>query len=253
MAIQLEFAGKKVFVADGATGVGRRISAAFHELGATVAINGPSRPEVERAIGDLGGGARLVAAPGDLGKTSELGDVVGRAIRMLEGLDVLVCAPAPASICPLDRLSEEYWQRVFTRGPQVAFFVAQACVSALSLTRGVIVNVASIIGLLGGPPGSAAYASANGAMVQMSRMMALELADHGVRVNTVCSAWSEGDSPQASSILQEYIQTRSLLRRAASLDECAAAVLYLAASASGYITGALLVADGGITSGHYAA
>lgn len=253
MAIQLEFGGKRVFIADGATALGRRIAAAFHELGATVAINGPSKPEVDQVIEDLGGGARLVAAPGNLARVSEIGDIVGRALEELKSLDVLVCGPAPASLCPLDDVTDEYWQRIITEGPKVAFFVAQACVSALTLTRGVIVNVASMIGLVGGPPGAVAYASASGAIVQMSRMMALELADHGIRVNTVCPAWAEGDGPRTNSILREYIRARSPLRREAGADDCAAAVLYLAASASSYTTGAVLVTDGGITSGHYAA
>ena len=253
MAIQLEFDGKRVLIAAGATGLGRRLAEAFHELGATVAINGPSQPEVDRAIAALGGGERFVAAAGDLTNVSAIGDTVGHAIEELGGLDVLVCGPAPGSIRPLEDITEVYWQGVVTQGPKAAFFVAQACVPALSMTRGAIVNVASAIGLVGGPPGAAAYASASGAMVQMSRMMALELADSGIRVNTVCPAWAEGDTPRTTSILREYFCARSPLRRAAAADDCAAAVLYLAASASGYNTGAVLVADGGITSGHYAA
>ncbi len=251
MAIQLEFHSKRIFIAGGAMGLGKRIAAAFHELGATVAINGPSTTGVDRAIHELGGGTRLVRAPGDLTKVEERDGVVRQAIEELKGLDVLVCGFAPGSICPIDDITEEYWERVLTQGPKTAFFTAQACVPALRLTRGAIVNVASMIALVGGPPGTAAYASASGAMVQMSRMMALELANDGIRVNTVCPAWAEGDSTQASSILQEYICKRSPLHRAVSADDCAAAVLYLAAPISGCTTGAALVADGGITSGHY--
>ena len=251
MAIQLDFHSKRVFIAGGAVGLGRRIAAAFHELGATVAINGPSTTGVDRAIQELGGGVRLVRAPGDLTTAEELGAVVRQAIEELKGLDVLVCGLASGSICPIDDITDEYWQRVLTQGPKVAFFTAQACVPALRLTRGAIVNVASMIALVGGPPGAVAYASASGAMVQMSRMMALELADDGIRVNTVCPAWGEGDGAQTSATLQEYICKRSPLRRAASADDCAAAVLYLAAPISGCTTGAALVADGGITSGHY--
>jgi NAD(P)-dependent dehydrogenase (short-subunit alcohol dehydrogenase family) len=252
MAIQLEFHGKRVLIAPGATDAGRRIAAAFHELGATVAIAGPSQPGVERAIAALGGGERLIAATGDLTDVSNIGDTVRRAIEALGGLDVLVCGPAPGSLRAVDDITEAYWQGVVSRGPKAAFFIAQACVPALRVTRGAIVNVASVIGLVGGPPGAAAFASASGAMVQMSRMMALELADSGIRVNTVCPAWAEGDSAGTSEILREYICARSPLRRAAGADDCAAAVLYLSASLSGYTTGAVLVADGGITSGHYA-
>lgn len=253
MAIQLAFDGKRVLVASGVTNLRQRVAAAFHELGATVAVIGPSEREVEQTITALGGSERLVSAVGDLTDVNAIGDTVGRVIDELGGLDVLVCGPAPGSICAVDDLTEKYWQSVVAQGPKAAFFVAQACIPALRMSRGAIVNIASVIGLIGGPSGAAAYASASGAMVQMSRMMALELADSGIRVNTVCPAWAEGDSMRTSSILREYICARSPLHRVAAVDDCAAAVLYLAASMSGYTTGAVLVADGGITSGHYAA
>lgn len=251
MAMQLEFGGKRIFVAGGAVGLGRRISAAFHDLGAMVAINGRSAAEVEQAIGALGGGTRLLAAPGSLCETEERRGVVARAIEALRGLDVLVCAPMAGSVRQIEDITLDYWQRIIEEGPKSAFFVAQACVAALRETRGVIVNVASAIGLVGGPQGVAAYAAASGAIVQMSRMMALELAAEGIRVNTVCPAWPEGDSSGASAVLREYFRSRSPLHRVASADECAAAVLYACAAASAYTTGAVLVADGGITSGHY--
>jgi NAD(P)-dependent dehydrogenase (short-subunit alcohol dehydrogenase family) len=117
------------------------------------------------------------------------------------------------------------------------------------------VNVASVVGLLGGPPGAAVYSTAKGAMAHMSRMMALELAGDGVRVNTFCPGWV--DPPARDSGLQAvgdealdtYISQRSPLQRTATMDECADAVVYLAVAS--YTTGATLVADGGLTSGHY--
>jgi NAD(P)-dependent dehydrogenase (short-subunit alcohol dehydrogenase family) len=86
----------------------------------------------------------------------------------------------------------------------------------------------------------------------MTRMMALELAMDGIRVNAVCPAWAGADGP-AASVFTDYIKKRSPLGRIATADECAAAVLCLAAPFSGYTTGAMLVVDGGIASGHYVA
>ena len=85
----------------------------------------------------------------------------------------------------------------------------------------------------------------------MARMMALELAAEGIRVNALCPAWAEADSPAGAAVLADYIRKRSPLGRVATADECAAAVLYLAAPFSAYTTGATLVADGGVASGHY--
>ena len=251
MPIQFDFSGKGVFITDSATGLGRRIAEAFHELGANVAIHDPSAVQVEKTVRELGG-SRLVAAPGDLAKTANVEGIVQKAISGLGRLDVLVCCAVQGSLCAVDRISEEDFGRVMGANAKKAFFTTQTCVPALRATRGAVVHVASMIGLVGGPTGAVGYATSSGATVQMSRMMALELATEGIRVNVVCPAWAEAQGP-AAAVFADYIKKRSPLGRIATLDECAAAVLYLAAPFSGYTTGATLVADGGITSGHYVA
>lgn len=249
MPIQFDFSGKGVFVTDSATGLGRRIAQAFHELGATVAIHDPAPDQVENTVRELGT-SRLVAAPGDLAKTSNVETIVGKAIRDLGRLDVLVCCSLQASLCAVDRIGEQDFERAMGANTKKAFFTTQACVPALRVTRGAVVHVTSMVGLVGGPSGAVGYATASGATVQMTRMLALELAADGIRVNTLCAAWAEGP---AAAELSDYIKERSPFGRIATADECAAAALYLAAPFSGYTTGATLVADGGITSGHYVA
>ena len=251
MPIQFDFSGKGVFVTDSATGLGQRIAGAFHELGANVAIHDASPVRVEKAIRELGGGSRLVAAPGDLAKTADVEGIVQKAISDLGRLDVLVCCAMQGSLCAVDRISEEDFGRVMGANTKKAFFTTQACVPALRATHGAVVHVASTIGLVGGPAGAVGYATASGATVQMTRMMALELAADGIRVNAVCPAWAETDDSKAAPVFADYITKRSPLGRIATPGECAAAVLYLAAPFAGYTTGATLVADGGIASGHY--
>lgn len=251
MPIQFDFSGQGVFVTDSATGIGRRIAMAFHELGAKVAIHDASPVEAERAVRELGGGGRLVAAPGDLATTADVAGIVQKAIRDLGRLDVLVCCAAKASLCAVDKISDGGFGQAMAANTKKAFFTTQACVPALRDTRGAVVHVASTIGLVGGPAGAVAYATASGATVQMARMMALELAIEGIRVNAVCPAWAEADDPAVATAYSDYFKERSPLGRLATPGECAAAVLYLAAPFSGYTTGATLVTDGGIASGHY--
>jgi len=251
MAIQFDFSGEGVFVTDSSRGLGRHIARAFHALGAKVAIHDKSPVEAEKAVRELGGGARLLAAPGDLTKTANIAGITEKAIHSLGRLDVLVCCALQGSLCAVDRLSEDDFAQAMGTNTKKAFFTTQHCVPALRATRGVVVHVASTIGLVGGPTGAVGYATASGATVQMTRMMALELAAEGIRVNAVCPAWVEADSPAADTVYAEYIKTRSPLGRLATPDECAAAVLYLAAPFSGFTVGATLVADGGIASGHY--
>jgi NAD(P)-dependent dehydrogenase (short-subunit alcohol dehydrogenase family) len=250
MPIQFDFSGKGVFVSDSSIGLGRRIAEAFHELGARVAIHDALPLPAANAVRELGGGSRLVAASGDLAKTSNVEGILQTAINGLGRLDVLVCCPTQGSLCSIDKLDEEYFERVMGANTKKAFFTTQACVPALRATRGAVVHVASAVGLVGGPAGAVAYATASGATVQMTRMMALELAASGIRVNAVCPAWADADDP-AEDAFADYVKKRSLLGRLMTSDECAAAVLYLAAPLSGYTTGATLVVDGGIASGHY--
>jgi NAD(P)-dependent dehydrogenase (short-subunit alcohol dehydrogenase family) len=257
MTMQLDYRGKCVFVTDSTSGLGRRMAESFHGLGATVAINGPSTDSVQRAIKEMGGGSRLISAPADLTRISEIRSTVERAIAAMTRLDVLVCSTARGDLCRIDNVTAEYWEAALAVNLKAAFFTAQACAPALKSSKGCIVNVASVIGLLGGPPGAAVYSAAKGAMVHMSRMMALELAGYGVRVNTFCPGWVDpraagpGVDVAGNEALDAYIARRSPLQRTATMEECADAVLYLAASAASYTTGATLLADGGLTSGHY--
>ena len=173
MAIQFDFSGKGVLVTDSAAGLGRRISAAFHELGAAVAIHDASPAQAQQAVAELGGGPRLIAAAGDLTRTGDVAGIVARAIDGLGRLDVLVCCATHASLRAVDRISEDDFAWVMGANTKKAFFTTQSCVPALRATRGTVVHVASTIGLVGGPAGAVGYATASGATVQMARMMAL--------------------------------------------------------------------------------
>jgi NAD(P)-dependent dehydrogenase (short-subunit alcohol dehydrogenase family) len=138
-----------------------------------------------------------------------------------------------------------------------AFFTSQACIPALKASRGCIVNVASGLGVIGGPPGSLVYSTSKSAMIQMTRMMALELAPDGVRVNNIVPGWI--DTPMirreneltGNNGLLDYIEHTTPVGRIGTVEECACAILYLAAPFAAFTTGATLCADGGLTAGHY--
>ena len=256
MTLQFDFSGKCVFVTDATSGLGRRAAESFLRSGATVAINGPSGAAVQQAMKEMGGGARLISAPADLMQISEIRAAVERATATMNRLDILVCSTTRGELRRLDDVSPEYWEAAFAMNLKAAFFAAQACAPALKTSKGCIVNVASPIGLISGPPGAAVYSAAKGAMVHMSRMMALELASDGVRVNTFCPAWVDPPASRThvdAESMNADIARRSPLRRTATMDECADSILYLASSAASYTTGAALLADGGLASGHYLA
>lgn len=254
--LQFDFSDKRIFITGSTLGIGRSAAEAFHNLGATVAINGRSAESVHRAIAELGGGERLVAAPGDLSVTAERKRCVAEAIESLGGLDVLVNNAGRGDDCMLDDLTDEYWQMMLNLNLKAAFFTAQTCIPALKKSKGCIINVASLLGLIGGPPGSVVYATTKGAMVQMTRMMALALAADGVRVNTLCPGWIDTPMIQTENAragndaLYKFISDITPLGRVGTPEECAGAILYLAAPFAAYTTGSTLSTDGGVSSGH---
>lgn len=248
MSMQPDYHGMCVLVTDSTAGVGRKIAQSFHERGATVFINGGSAATVQQAIEEMGGGPRLIPAPADLRRVAQIRSAVERVTARVARLDVLVCSTARGDLRRVVDVDADYWQATLDINLKAAFFFAQACAPALKASQGCIVNVASVIGQIAGPPGASVYAAAKAAMVHMSRMMALELARDGVRVNAFCPGWVD---PANDDALDGFIAQRSPLQRTATMEECAEAVLYLASAAASYTTGAMLVADGGLTSGHY--
>ena len=257
MKIQFDFSGKRVLVTGSTLGIGRAIAEAFHELGAIVAINGRSQESVAKAMEEMGGGERLVAAPGDLSKIGEIGGVTKKLLQELGGLDVLVNNAGRGDDCLIGQVTEAFFQKMLDLNLKGAFFTSQACIPALKSAKGCIINVASGLGVMGGPPGSVVYSTTKTAMVQMTRMMALELATEGVRVNTLVPGWidtpmiSRENALAGNNALLDYIATTTPVGRIGTAEECASAVLYLAAPFATFTTGATLCADGGLTAGHY--
>ncbi|MFO1465947.1 MAG: SDR family NAD(P)-dependent oxidoreductase, partial [Steroidobacteraceae bacterium] len=148
MTIQFDFRDKGVLVSDGTTTLGRQVAAAFHDLGARVAIHGRSAGAVQEAVRELGGGARLIAAPGELSKTAGIPSLVEGALAGLESLDVLVCLGTKSSLREVDKIDTDYFEQVMGDNVKQLFFLSQACVPALRKSRGSVVNVASSVGLV---------------------------------------------------------------------------------------------------------
>ncbi len=256
MSMQLDFSGKRVLVTGSTKGIGRGAAAGFHELGASVAINGRTAQSVAETIDEMGGGKRLIAAPGDLSKVAEIQRVVTEVIAALGGLDILVNNAGRGDEALIDDIDEAHWQMMLALNLKGAFFTIQACLPALKESKGSVVNVASMLGVMGAPAGTLVYSTTKGAMVNMTREMALGLARDGVRVNNLCPGWidtpmiAHDNALKGDNALYEYIEADCPLGRIGQVNETTGAILYLSSANAGYTTGSTLVVDGGITSGH---
>ena len=242
------FDGSAVLITGASRGIGKATAQEFLAGGARVAINGRTEASVAHAIKELGGHERLVAAPGDVATAQGCEAVVGAAIEALGGLDVLVNSAGVYTETPMVETDEYLWDWVIDINVKGTYFCSRAALSALDKSGGAIVNVASESGL-NGYAGETAYCASKGAVVNLTRSMALELAPT-VRVNCVCPGiidtdMGRGDSADVSEMAKLYP-----LKRIGTPEEVAKAIVYLASPDAGFITGAALAIDGGATAGH---
>lgn len=242
----MDFTNKRVLVTGGSRGIGFAIVKAFIEAGARVAVNGKTSQSVSTAIEKLGGGERLVAAPGDIGTVAGCELAVKTAEDAFAGLDILVNSAGIGSGRPIKDSDEAMWDAHVDVNLKGTFFCCRAALTALGASKGNIVNIASDAGLMG-CPGITVYCASKGGVVNMTRAMALEVAP-GVRVNCVCPGYVDTEMNVRNNV-QKMIDYAPM-KRIATPAEIAHAVLYLASYEARFITGTALAVDGGTTAGH---
>jgi len=179
--------------------------------------------------------------------------MVEEAIRVHAKLDILFCNAGVPCRVPLDQLSEEQWDRVLDVNVKGMFSVIKAAVPHMKDQRsGVIVLTGSELSFVGDPE-APAYSASKGAVLTLTRSLALDLARFGIRVNAICPGTTmtplgqrliEHDTPE--KLAQRL--SRYPLGRFGQPDEIARSVLFLASDDSSYATGTCLVIDGGLTS-----
>jgi NAD(P)-dependent dehydrogenase (short-subunit alcohol dehydrogenase family) len=252
----MDFADKQILITGASRGIGYATAQEFLALGARVAVNGRTEQSVATAIDELGGGDRLIAAPGSVATVDGCEAIVKAAIEGLGGLDVLVNNAGVSIDATIEKSDEAIWDETLDVNLKGTFFCVRAALPALRESAGAIVNVASVSGLQGSAEGSV-YCASKGGVVNLTRALAMELAPD-IRVNCVCPGWVDtdmlrrdyvdlADDPAAAE--REAIE-EAPLKRVATAEEIAKAIAYLASHDARFITGAALPIDGGGSAGH---
>jgi len=250
-AMEIDFTGKRVLVTGGTRGIGRGIVEAFLAAGARVALNGSSADSVDKAIKEIGGKQRLIAAPGSLSTVEGCRRTVEAALAALGGLDVLINNAGAGDIGAVEATDEATWDRVIDTNLKGMFFVTKYALPALRAAGGNIVNVASVFGLVG-VANISVYCTSKAGVINMTRSHALEFAPE-VRVNAICPGSVDTDMLRdaatrvAGSVEAGYALFNSgcAQRRVAHVREIAGPVLYLASGLASFVTGSIHVVDGG--------
>jgi NAD(P)-dependent dehydrogenase (short-subunit alcohol dehydrogenase family) len=239
--------GKRVLVTGGAQGIGRAIAGRMAEAGATLIIADIAADRGAEAAASLAG--QHHAVPVDVRDEAQVTDMVRRAVTLAGGLDVVVhCAGISLSTRPFLDIPLADWQRVIDLNLTGTFLVCREAARPMVAQRsGSIITMTSVAGLLaqkGGTP----YGASKAGVAHLTRIMAMDLAEHGVRANAIAPGPVEGPLIQVHGAerMARYA-ARIPLGRIAAAHEITGAALYLASDDSRFTTGSVLTVDGGFS------
>lgn len=246
----LDLTGRVAIVTGASSGLGWRFAQVLHEAGATVVLAGRRAERLEELHGLL---ERSLAVPCDIVDAEQRGDLVRAAVAAFGSVDVLVNnAGVSGASVPAHELPWERWNQTLSVNLSGLFGLTQHVArQMLQQCRGSIINIGSVFGLVGNAPVmDAAYAATKGALVNLTRELALEWATGGVRVNTIAPGWfptemtADMTEDEAS---QRYIRRSCPMQRMGREEELDGALLFFASDGSSYCTGQTLAIDGGWT------
>jgi 3-oxoacyl-[acyl-carrier protein] reductase len=245
------FLNKHVLITGAARGIGFEIARQFALEGAIISIFDFNKENLDEASRHLNKLTKAHPFRVDVADYKSVKEAVADAEK-IQPIDVLINNAGIASETPFLNIEEEEWKKVIDINLNGMFYVAQAvCRFMAARKKGIVVNMASKNGL-DGEFGYAHYNASKGGVIMLTKTMALELAHVGIRVNAVCPGYiqtpmsKEIDPPEfTENFVRQYIP----LNRPGKVEEVAPIFLFLASEESSFMTGQIIVADGGQLAG----
>jgi 3-oxoacyl-[acyl-carrier protein] reductase len=243
--VKIDLTGKNALVTGSTRGIGRAIAEGLSESGARIAVVGRDLKRAEEAASAIGNSAKGFAA--DVGDTAAVTKLVADVEQAFGSIDILVNNAGITRDNLVMRLKDDDWDAVQNANLRGAFAAIRAASRGMMKKRaGRIINIASIVGLIGNK-GQANYAASKAGLIALTKSVAKELGSRNILVNAVAPGFIETEmtaamTPEARAALGQQIA----LERLGSVQDVAAMVAFLASDLASYITGQVFVVDGGM-------
>ncbi|MGQ0648832.1 MAG: 3-oxoacyl-[acyl-carrier-protein] reductase [Gemmatimonadaceae bacterium] len=243
--MKIDLSGKNAVVTGSTRGIGRGIAEALAAAGARVAIVGRDKARADETAAAVGGGA--IGFPCDVGDVGQVTALIEAVETTFGSIDILVNNAGLTRDNIMLRLKDEDWDAVINANLRGAFVAMRAATRGMMKRRsGRIINIASVVGITGNK-GQTNYAASKAGLIGMTKSVAKEFASRGILANVVAPGFITTDmtaalTDEARSVLMGQIP----LERLGTPADVAGAVVFLSSDLASYITGQVIVVDGGM-------
>jgi len=241
----------KIAIVTGAgSGIGRACAIALAREGAKVALVARRQDRLASVAREIGGSALVL--PADISKQTEISRVIDQVVSRFGGLNVLVNNAGILHIGTVEQITEEQWDQTFDINVRGLWLLSRSVLPHLRKAGGgSIINVASVLGI-NGARNRASYAPSKGAVVLLTKCMAIDHGHEKIRVNAICPSFVETDltaavvsqAPDPDAVRRERIAVHPI-GRLGQPEDIAGMAVYLASDKSSWVTGAVFPVDGG--------